>query len=150
MLLSLFKKILPNSHGYHLSTVNEGCCIKGEIKHKGTLLILGEVYGSIEVDGTVIVAKCGKVIGSCTCHEIKIAGSFDGDINSGNCLIKDKASVTGDIRVNHLSIDGADTSGLILQIRPREVIALSNSVPVESVENPFKEVESVGTGNITC
>jgi hypothetical protein len=75
---------------------------------------------------------------------------WDGDINSGDCLIKDKASVTGDIRVNHLSIDGADTSGLILQIRPREVIALSNSVVNDSVENPLNDLEACGTGNIPC
>ncbi len=84
------------------TTSIEGAVIKSD----GNLRLDGSVEGEIDVAGTVIVGKTGRVMASIRARQVFVAGAIKGDVEAPNGLeITSTGKVFGNITVGSLQIE---------------------------------------------
>ncbi len=92
-----------------------GTSIHGEINTKGDIRIDGEVVGTLNISGKLVLGNSGKIEGEVKCKNAEVMGSIDGEITVTELLsLKESSSLKGDIMTNKISIEpGAKISGTI-------------------------------------
>lgn len=92
-----------------------GTSIHGEINTKGDIRIDGEVVGTLNISGKLVLGNSGKIEGEIKCKNAEVMGSIDGEITVSELLsLKESSSLKGDIITNKISIEpGAKISGTI-------------------------------------
>ena len=98
------------------STIGKSLVIKGEITGSGSVLIEGNVEGSIDLpDDRVTVGPNGRVSANISAQSIVVLGQVLGNCNAGDHLdIRQEGSLYGDVLVSRISVeDGAYLTGSI-------------------------------------
>ncbi len=84
------------------TTSIEGALIKSD----GNIRLDGSVEGQIEVAGTVIVGKTGRVMAGIRARQVFVAGAIKGDVEApGGLEITSTGKVFGNITVGSLQIE---------------------------------------------
>lgn len=102
-----------NNSPDQLNRIVEGTHIEGDIKSQGNIRIDGEVKGTIQTKGRLVIGPTGKVEGEIVCENGDIEGTFVGKINVKQLLsLKATSKLSGDIITDKLSIEsGSDFIG---------------------------------------
>jgi cytoskeletal protein CcmA (bactofilin family) len=109
-------KMAKNNSTENSSTINflgAGTFIIGDIKSNGDFRIDGNLKGSINSKGKVVVGTSGKIDGEIICQNADISGDITAKIVVHELLtLKASAKLNGDIFTNKLAIEpGAKFTG---------------------------------------
>ena len=87
--------------------------VNGPINLEQGIIIYGKVYGDINTNGSIRIAKDGIVNGNIKCSNIVLGGTIIGDIQSeGSVTLKSTSKLKGAISYRKLHIeDGAKFEG---------------------------------------
>ncbi|MCG8576745.1 MAG: polymer-forming cytoskeletal protein [Flavobacteriales bacterium] len=96
-----------------LNRIVEGTNIKGDVKTDSNFRIDGELVGTLNTTGKLVVGSSGKIEGEIRCANADIEGYINGDIVvDGVLMIKSTAKIYGNITAGQIGIDvGADFKG---------------------------------------
>jgi cytoskeletal protein CcmA (bactofilin family) len=95
------------------TSVGEGTKISGNLGGTGHSIILGEVEGDCDLEGTLVVGESGRWVGNIKAKAVVIAGEVKGEILAEEKLeILSTAKITGTICAKTLAIaEGAVHQG---------------------------------------
>ena len=101
----------PDSTSVNL--LGAGTTIVGDIKSNGDIRIDGNLSGSLNTKGKLVIGSTGSVDGEIVCQNADISGTIKGKITVNELLsLKATSKLTGDIITNKLAIEpGANFSG---------------------------------------
>ena len=92
--------------------IGKGSAISGNMKINGFIRIDGDIDGSLETDGNVIVGENARIHGDLTAKSVIIGGIIKGNILAKKIKILKDAEVEGNIEYTCLAIeDGAKIIG---------------------------------------
>lgn len=96
-----------------INLLGAGTILKGDISSDGDFRIDGQLSGSIQCKGKVVIGATGMVEGEIICRDIDISGQVKAQIQVSELLsLKSTARLTGDIQASQLAIEpGAIFSG---------------------------------------
>lgn len=79
---------------------------KGEITSKTDFRIDGEVEGSFQTSGKLVVGKTGVIKGNVICENADVEGKIEGTLRVGNTLsLKSTSVIEGEVFTDKLSIE---------------------------------------------
>ena len=88
-----------------ITQIGNSVTIKGDISGKSDVRIAGVVYGSININGELIVERSGHIEGEIKATNTVIAGSIKGNIDVAEKLILESTSkFIGNIKTKQLII----------------------------------------------
>ncbi|WP_233901698.1 bactofilin family protein, partial [Tenacibaculum piscium] len=97
------KKISENKVSER-NVIGKNTQIKGDIISEGDFRIDGNLDGTINTKGRVIVGQTGFIKGKVTCTNADIEGKFSGELIVANTLtVKGTANINGDVIIGKLS-----------------------------------------------
>jgi len=96
-----------------VNLIGAGTVIEGDITTNGDMRIDGNLTGTINVKGKLVVGASGMVEGEIICQNADISGTIKGKIGVAELLsLKSSSKLTGDIITNKIAIEpGATFSG---------------------------------------
>lgn len=96
-----------------LNRLVEGTSVKGDIKTDSNFRLDGELIGTLNTLGKLVVGPTGKIEGEIVCGNADIEGEVTGNIKvDGVLLLKSTAKFRGNIIAQKLAIEnGADFNG---------------------------------------
>lgn len=124
-----------------INFLGNGTTIKGDIKSNGDFRIDGELSGSINAKGKVVVGASGKVEGEINCQNADLSGTINAKIVVHELLtLKATAQLSGDIFASKLAIEpGAKFTGSCnMNTLPKE----GNELPKKNEGNKQKQEAS--------
>ena len=87
--------------------IGKGSAISGNMKVNGFIRIDGDIDGSLETDGNVIVGENARIRGDLTAKSVIIGGIIKGNIKATESVkTLCDAAVSGDVRAHKVQIDG--------------------------------------------
>ena len=88
--------------------IGKGSAISGNMKVNGFIRIDGDIDGSLETDGNVIVGENARIRGDLTAKSVIIGGIIKGNIKATESVkILSDAAVIGDVLSHKIQIDGS-------------------------------------------
>lgn len=95
------------------TSVGQGTTISGNLGGTGHSIILGEVEGDCDLDGTLVIGESGRWLGNVKAKTIVVAGEVEGEVIAKEKLeILSTARIKGTIRAKTLAIaEGAVHQG---------------------------------------
>ena len=88
--------------------IGKGSAISGNMKVNGFIRIDGDIDGSLETDGNVIVGENARIRGDLTAKSVIIGGIIKGNIKATESVkILSDAAVIGDVLSHKVQIDGS-------------------------------------------
>ena len=88
--------------------IGKGSAISGNMKVNGFIRIDGDIDGSLETDGNVIVGENARIRGDLTAKSVIIGGIIKGNIKASESVkILAEAAVIGDIISRKVQVDGS-------------------------------------------
>lgn len=96
-----------------LNRLVEGTSVKGDVKTDSNFRLDGELNGTLNTLGKLVVGPTGRIEGEIICGNADIEGEVVGNIKvEGILLLKSTAKVRGNIIAGKLAIEnGADFNG---------------------------------------
>lgn len=89
-----------------INLIATGTTITGELLSDGDIRIDGELMGSVESKGRLVIGVSGKVEGEIRCKSCEIAGTHKGKLFITELLsLKASSSVSGEMVTGKLSIE---------------------------------------------
>ncbi|TRZ46009.1 bactofilin family protein [Robertkochia solimangrovi] len=86
--------------------IAENTKIKGDITSEADIRIDGELDGSVNTSGKIVIGRSGKVTGKINCANADIEGKFNGELKVENILsLKSSADIEGDVVVGKLAVE---------------------------------------------
>ncbi len=125
--------------------VGKDTYFSGTINGKGALRIDGEVEGSVQDKGDVIIGESGRVAAELKARNITIAGSYEGSLEAeGKLELKKSATATGTFKANSLVIEeGAVLSGSMeMQKKEQADKGKVKEKPVQNKDLGYKPLSS--------
>jgi cytoskeletal protein CcmA (bactofilin family) len=97
------RTFMPTSSGARLS---RGVSIKGSVKLVNSLLIDGEVEGTIDSTGTLTIGEQAHIRGEIRTKSVKVRGTVDGNVfATERCELQASCTVRGDIEAPRLMVE---------------------------------------------
>ena len=88
--------------------IGKGSAISGNMKVNGFIRIDGDIDGSLETDGNVIVGENARILGDLTAKSVIIGGIIKGNIKANESVkILAEAAVIGDVISRKVQVDGS-------------------------------------------
>ena len=88
--------------------IGKGSAISGNLKVNGFIRIDGDIDGSLETDGNVIVGENARIRGDLTAKSVIIGGIIKGNIKASESVkILADAAVIGDVLSRKVQVDGS-------------------------------------------
>ena len=88
--------------------IGKGSAISGNMKVNGFIRIDGDIDGSLETDGNVIVGENARIRGDLTAKSVIIGGIIKGNVNANESVkILAEAAVIGDVISRKVQVDGS-------------------------------------------
>jgi len=88
--------------------IGKGSAISGNLKVNGFIRIDGDIDGSLETDGNVIVGENARIRGDLTAKSVIIGGIIKGNIKANESVkILAEAAVIGDVISRKVQVDGS-------------------------------------------
>lgn len=96
-----------------LNRIVEGTHIKGDIKTDSNFRIDGELVGTLDTMGKLVIGGTGRIEGEVKCGNADVEGEIIGNIHvDGVLMLKSTAKVIGNIKAGKLGIEnGAQFNG---------------------------------------
>ncbi|MFB6264962.1 MAG: polymer-forming cytoskeletal protein [Bradymonadaceae bacterium] len=96
-------------------TIGAGVAVDGRITGDADVTVEGQVEGTVELDGELIVAPDGEVFADVEVESATVEGRLDGDLLARDTVqLREGANVTGTIRTPRLDVEeGARVEGNI-------------------------------------
>lgn len=93
--------------------IGKGTILTGDVKAQGDTRIDGELIGTINCTGRVIIGEEGKLSGDIICTNCEIMGIVEGTISTlEKTVLREKSKLLGNIKTTTLTIEaGAFFSG---------------------------------------
>ncbi len=90
-----------------------GTKMEGEVQSKGDIRVDGELKGTINISGKLVIGEKGKVDGEIKCGSANVSGHLSGTVEVSELLTLQKtARVHGDILTSKLAVEpGAEFTG---------------------------------------
>ena len=86
--------------------IGKGTSIKGDVKSDGDFRIEGNLNGSIQSTGKIVVGTTGTIEGEINCQNADISGNVKATIRVKELLsLKATCKVRGDVHTNKLAIE---------------------------------------------
>ena len=88
--------------------IGKGSAISGNMKVNGFIRIDGDIDGSLETDGNVIVGENARIRGDLTAQSVIIGGIIKGNVKAAESVkVLAEAAVIGDIISRKVQVDGS-------------------------------------------
>ena len=88
--------------------IGKGSAISGNMKVNGFIRIDGDIDGSLETDGNVIVGENARIRGDLTAKSVIIGGIIKVNIKASESVkILAEAAVIGDVLARKVQVDGS-------------------------------------------
>ena len=88
--------------------IGKGSAISGNLKVNGFIRVDGDIDGSLETDGNVIVGENARIRGDLTAKSVIIGGIIKGNIKASESVkILSDAAVIGDVLSRKVQVDGS-------------------------------------------
>lgn len=88
--------------------IGKGSAISGNMKVNGFIRVDGDIDGSLETDGNVIVGENARIRGDLTAKSVIFGGIIKGNIKSSESVkILAEAAVIGDVISRKVQVDGS-------------------------------------------
>ena len=88
--------------------IGKGSAISGNMKVNGFIRVDGDIDGSLETDGNVIVGENARIRGDPTAKSVIFGGIIKGNIKSSESVkILAEAAVIGDVISRKVQVDGS-------------------------------------------
>ena len=88
--------------------IGKGSAISGNMKVNGFIRIDGDIDGSLETDGNVIVGENARIRGDLTAKSVIFGGIIKGNIKANESVkILAEAAVIGDVISRKVQVDGS-------------------------------------------
>ena len=88
--------------------IGKGSAISGNMKVNGFIRIDGDIDGSLETDGNVIVGENARIRGDLTAKSVIIGGIIKGKLKANESVkILAEAAVIGDVISRKVQVDGS-------------------------------------------
>ena len=88
--------------------IGKGSAISGNMKVNGFIRIDGDIDGSLETDGNVIVGENARIRGDLTAKSAIIGGIIKGNVKANESIkILADAAVIGDVISRKVQVDGS-------------------------------------------
>jgi cytoskeletal protein CcmA (bactofilin family) len=96
-----------------LNTFAQDTKLKGNIESRGDLRIDGQLEGTLNCLGRVVIGPDAKITGTLSCKNAEIFGNIEGDIIVSDLLsLKSSAVIMGNLTMGKLSVEpGAKFNG---------------------------------------
>lgn len=96
-----------------LNTFAQDTKIKGNIESRGDIRIDGQLEGTLDCKGRVVVGPDAKIKGSIHCNNAEILGNVEGDVIAVDLLsLKGTAFILGNLTMGKFSVEpGARFNG---------------------------------------
>ena len=116
-----------------LNRIVEGTMIKGDIKGDSNFRIEGELEGTLDTLGKLVVGPTGRIEGKIKCANADIEGTIYGElIVEGLLSIKSTAKIEGSITTNKIEIEvGAEFSGVCNYANQKDSPLLAKKEEIE-------------------
>ena len=116
-----------SSNSGAINSIVIGTKLEGKIHANNDIRIDGEVVGSLDCKGKVIIGPSGKFEGDVICENAVIEGQFSGTIKIRELLnVKASGKVTGDIDTNKLLVE----SGAVFNVNCNMKVAVDTKQKV--------------------
>jgi cytoskeletal protein CcmA (bactofilin family) len=139
----MLKKAQQNNSGVSpaLNFLGEGTTIEGDIQTDGDFRIDGQLNGSMNSKGKVVIGGSGRVRGDIVCQNADISGTIQAKLIVKELLIlKASAVVHGDISTSKLAIEpGARFTGSCKMGEMTD----EGTIPKRSYERLKKQKEAI-------
>lgn len=104
--------------------VGEGTHIKGDIKFKGGLHVVGDVTGKVKSDddeSLLIISENASITGDIKVNHLIVNGQINGDVFvKGKVELFDKALINGDIHYSVIELPvGAEVNGKLIRMEDK-------------------------------
>ena len=88
--------------------IGKGSAISGNMKVNGFIRVDGDIDGSLETDGNVIVGENARIRGDLTAKSVIFGGIIKGNIKANESIkILSDAAVIGDVISHKVQVDGS-------------------------------------------
>jgi len=99
------KEVVTNA-GAMYNALTNGSKIVGKIFADSDFRIDGEVEGTINCNGKVVIGQKGFLKGSITCLNAEVVGTVEGDVNVSETLsLRSTAVIKGDVKTKILVVE---------------------------------------------
>ena len=96
--MRLKRRTLDKLKDQHTTVISEGIQLKGEMKGTHTIILYGELKGTIRLSGMVLVGRTGRIKGEIDADNVIIEGEVEGKITATEKVeIRDGGKYRGDI-----------------------------------------------------
>jgi cytoskeletal protein CcmA (bactofilin family) len=96
----------PDSTVQPSGLLSGGVSIKGSVKFRNSLLIDGEVEGTIHSTGTLTIGEHARIRGEIRAKAVNVRGTIEGNIfASERCALEAGCTLRGDIEAPRLVVD---------------------------------------------
>jgi len=136
-----------------VSIVGRGVRIEGDIHVTGDVRVGGRINGAVYVQGRIVVACEGVILGAIQAGEGDIAGKVEGDIVAkGRLVIRKTASMLGSLSAEQLMVEeGAVIDGTCKIGKPNRTPTERGELGDGAAEGiptllPFEDEESISNG----
>ncbi|MGM0651607.1 MAG: bactofilin family protein [Bacillota bacterium] len=122
----------------------------GNINGKGVIRIDGEIEGSVQDKGDVIIGENGKVAAELKARNITIAGLYEGTLEAeGKLELKKTATAVGTFKANGLIIEeGAVFSGSMeMQQKQQAIENKAEDKPLQKRDWSYKPLSPDSSGH---
>ncbi len=88
--------------------IGKGSAIYGNMKVNGFIRIDGDIDGSVETDGNVLIGENARIRGDLTAKSVIIGGIIKGNIHASDSVkVLSDAAVIGDILARKVQVDAS-------------------------------------------
>ena len=88
--------------------IGKGSAISGNMKVNGFIRVDGDIDGSLETDGNVIVGENARIRGDLTAKSVIIGGIIKGNVKANESVkLLAEAAVIGDVISRKVQVDGS-------------------------------------------
>lgn len=136
---------VENNSPDKLNRVVEQTSINGDIKSESNFRIDGNLEGTINIKGRLVVGPSGFIKGEVVCENADIEGTIEGNVKVAEILsLKSSAKIEGNIETGKLAIEPGATFSGSCDMGGKKVNSNNNSSP----KNTHKEKDS--TSEVVC
>lgn len=124
---------VENNSPDKLNRIVEQTSITGDVKSESNFRIDGNLEGTINIKGRLVVGPSGFIKGEVICENADIEGTIDGNVRVTEILtLKSSAKIEGNIETGKLAIEPGATFSGSCDMGGKKVTNNSNSVPKSS------------------
>lgn len=108
------KKTMTKTSQGSLNSIVYGTKMEGDVECENDIRIDGELIGSLNCQGKLIIGESGSIQGRITCKDAVIQGDFKGEMTVEQVLdVKNSANIQGEITTHKLIVE----SGAVFNVR---------------------------------